>query len=201
MMNFLTSARTFQLQRNFPTSAKLSNLKKTFQLRSVVFPILAKLFNFKLSNFSFFPTALSNYTYPGNRESKIFEISGTVPDIGSRRSLAMTSFDPVWPLTWFDRFLRATVGSQNEFESKPKVSSCGLVDRRHSPNFQIWWLKFLNLISRRTNIGISFSWISRFGTKCRFFGIFGIFCNLSVKFGEALWWATVSLVKIFEIYQ
>ena len=75
-LNFPTSARTFQLHRNFPTS------EKTFQLRSILsnfagffptslgfFQLKQKLSNFrlsnlKLSNFSFFPTALSNYTYP-----------------------------------------------------------------------------------------------------------------------------------------
>ena len=80
--NFPTSARTFQPRRNFPTSAKLSNFKRSFptslgsfQLQSVLsnfaclFPTSAKLSNFrlsnlKLSNFSFFPTALSNYTHP-----------------------------------------------------------------------------------------------------------------------------------------
>ena len=46
---FPTSLGSFQLQPNFPTSAKLSNFR---------------LSNLKLSNFSFFPTALSNYTYP-----------------------------------------------------------------------------------------------------------------------------------------
>ena len=82
--NFPTSARTFQLQRNFPTSAKLSNLKKTFQLRSNLsnfgrfFPtsigssqLRSVLSNFarffptsaQLSNFSFFPTVVSNYTH------------------------------------------------------------------------------------------------------------------------------------------
>ena len=102
---------------------------------------------------------------------------------------------PVWPFTWFYRFLWPTVGSQNEFEPKPKVSSSSFVNRRHSPNLQIWWLKFLNLIPHGflTDIGISFSWISRFGTKCRFFGIL---CNFSVYFGKALWWTTVILVKI-----
>ena len=107
----------------------------------------------------------------------------------------MISFDPVWPFTWFYRFLWPTVGSQNEFEPKPKVSSSSFVNRRHSPNLQIWWLKFLNLIPHGflTDIGISFSWISRFGTKCRFFGIL---CNFSVYFGKALWWTTVILVKI-----
>ena len=78
-------SETFQLQRNFPTKNKtfqlrsvLSNFARffptsigSFQLRSVlsnfawVFPTTAKLSNFrlsnlKLSNFSFFPTALSN---------------------------------------------------------------------------------------------------------------------------------------------
>ena len=82
-------SETFQLQRNFPTKNKtfqlrsvLSNFARffptsigSFQLRSVLsnfawlFPTSAKLFNFrlsnfKLSNFSFFPTALSNYTHP-----------------------------------------------------------------------------------------------------------------------------------------
>ena len=86
--NFPTSARTFQLRRNFPTSAKLSNFKRSFptslgsfQLQSVLsnfaclFPTSAKLSNFrlsnlKLSNFSFFPTAFSNYTYPKKSPKK-----------------------------------------------------------------------------------------------------------------------------------
>ena len=55
--------QSFQLQRNFPTSAKLSNFSETFQLQRN-FPTSANLSNFDLSNFSFFPTALSNYTYP-----------------------------------------------------------------------------------------------------------------------------------------
>ena len=68
--NFSTSAISFQLQRNFPTS------KETFQLRPVtsnfagLFPTSAKLSNFrlsnlKLSNFSFFPTTRipKNLTY------------------------------------------------------------------------------------------------------------------------------------------
>ena len=53
--NFPTSTVTFQLHLYFPTSAR------TFQLQR-------ELSNFILSNFmtdlSFFPTALSNYTYP-----------------------------------------------------------------------------------------------------------------------------------------
>ena len=73
--HFPTSARAFQLQLElfnfawlFSTSAKLSNFR---------------LSNLKLSNFSFFPTALSNYTYPLDlyciskiKKSKIF-IAGT----------------------------------------------------------------------------------------------------------------------------
>ena len=69
--NFLSNcSETFPLQRNFPTS------KETFQLRSVLFNFAwlfqtsAKRSNFwlsnlKQSNFSFFPTALSNYTHSG----------------------------------------------------------------------------------------------------------------------------------------
>ena len=47
--------------------------KKAFQLRSVLsnfawlFSTSAKLSNFRLSNFSFFPTALFNYTHPDLR--------------------------------------------------------------------------------------------------------------------------------------
>ena len=72
----------------FPTAAKLSNFSETFQLQKKLsnfarfFPTLLGSFQFrfalsnfsefsnfrfsnlKLSNFSFFPTALSNYTYP-----------------------------------------------------------------------------------------------------------------------------------------
>ena len=67
---FPTLLSSFQLQSVFPTSVG------SFQLRSVLSnfawlfpPISAKpsnfrLFNLKLSNFSFFPTALSSYTYP-----------------------------------------------------------------------------------------------------------------------------------------
>jgi len=62
-LSFLTSARTFQLQlelskfsANFPTSVG------SFQLQSFQFHF--GLFNLKLSNFSFFPTALSNSMYP-----------------------------------------------------------------------------------------------------------------------------------------
>ena len=72
-------SETFQLQRNFPTSKNLSNYGRffptsfgSFQLRWV----LSKFARFlslslcsfqlkhKLPNFSFFPTALSNFTYP-----------------------------------------------------------------------------------------------------------------------------------------
>ena len=41
----------------------LSNFSATFQLSNLKLSNL-KLSNLKLSNFSFFPTALSNYTYP-----------------------------------------------------------------------------------------------------------------------------------------
>merc|ERR1711917_142854 len=72
---FPTSARTFQLRRNFPTSAKLSNSKRSFPTSLGSFQLCSVLsnsfcsfqrqtFQLKLSNFSFFPTALSNYTYP-----------------------------------------------------------------------------------------------------------------------------------------
>ena len=99
MMNFPTSVTTFQVHSNLPTSArtfqmrrnfqkKLSNFARffptslgSFQLQSVLsnfawlFPTSAKLSNFrlsnlKLSNFSFFPTALSNYTYPKKSPKK-----------------------------------------------------------------------------------------------------------------------------------
>ena len=98
-MNFSTSVTTFQVHSNLPTSArtfqmrrnfqkKLSNFARffptslgSFQLQSVLsnfawlFPTSAKLSNFrlsnlKLSNFSFFPTALSNYTYPKKSPKK-----------------------------------------------------------------------------------------------------------------------------------
>ena len=73
---------TWNLWRTFQLQSKLSKFKRSFptsigsfQLRSVLFNfswlflISAKLSNFRLSNlklpnFSFFPTALSNYTYP-----------------------------------------------------------------------------------------------------------------------------------------
>ena len=77
MMNFPTSARTsnrgetFHLRRNFPTSKEafqlhsvLSNFARFFANFNRFFPTSAKLSNFRLSNFSFFPTALSYYTYP-----------------------------------------------------------------------------------------------------------------------------------------
>ena len=53
---FPISLGSFQLQRNFLTS------KEAFQLRLALFNF--RLSNLKLSNFSFFPTALSNYTHP-----------------------------------------------------------------------------------------------------------------------------------------
>ena len=55
----------FQLQRNFPTSLGFSNFAK-------LFPTLTETFQHKQkhSNFSFFPTAISNYTYPFMSMSK-----------------------------------------------------------------------------------------------------------------------------------
>ena len=88
MMNLPTSVTTFQVHSNFPTAAKLSNFSnfsETFQLQKKLsnfarffptsigsFQLQSILSNFawlfptsaKLSNFSFFSTALFNYTYP-----------------------------------------------------------------------------------------------------------------------------------------
>ena len=56
--------------KNFPTAAIFSNFSETFKLQKKLsnfvrlFPTSGKLFNFGLSNFSSFPTALSNYTHP-----------------------------------------------------------------------------------------------------------------------------------------
>ena len=80
--NFPSSFKLSNFSQNFPTAAKLSNFSETFQLQKKLsnfarffptslgsFQLKQKLSNFrlsnlKLSNFSFFPTALSNYTYP-----------------------------------------------------------------------------------------------------------------------------------------
>ena len=80
--NFPTAAKLSNFSETFQLKTKLSNFARffptsigSFQLRSVLsnfawlFPTTDKLSNFrlsnlKLSNFSFFPTALSNYTYP-----------------------------------------------------------------------------------------------------------------------------------------
>ena len=67
--NFPTSSVTFQLRLSFPTSVRtfplqpeFSTFRPTFLLHSFQFHVgLSKL---KLSNFSFFPIALSNYTFP-----------------------------------------------------------------------------------------------------------------------------------------
>ena len=74
---FPTSVTTFQVHLNFPTASKLSNFSETFQLQKKLsnfarffptslgsFQLKQKLSNFrlsnlKLSNFSFFPTAIS----------------------------------------------------------------------------------------------------------------------------------------------
>ena len=72
LMNFPTSVATFQLHSNFPTVAKLSNFKRNFPTSLGSFQLQSVLSNFawlfptsaKLSKFSFFPTALYNYTHP-----------------------------------------------------------------------------------------------------------------------------------------
>ena len=96
---FSTVVRTFQLQRDFPASAKLFNFRRNFKVRSVLskfvrifpaspnslqfrlvlsnfgfFQLKRKLSNFGLSNFSFFPNALCNYTYLAISDWKIQEI-------------------------------------------------------------------------------------------------------------------------------
>ena len=53
-----TSVKTFQVQK------KLYNFNGFFPTSIGSFQLRLALFNFRLSNFSFFPTALSNYTYP-----------------------------------------------------------------------------------------------------------------------------------------
>jgi len=67
---------TFQLQRNFLTSKKLSNFGRFFPASLDSFQLKQKVSNFrlsnlKLSNFSFFPNALSNYTYPAKSIPRI----------------------------------------------------------------------------------------------------------------------------------
>ena len=64
---FLTSVTIFQVQRNFPTSAKLwkklSKFARVFSTSLGSFQLKQILYNLKLFNFSFFPSALSNYMY------------------------------------------------------------------------------------------------------------------------------------------
>ena len=75
--NFSSSFKLSKFSETLQLQMKLSNFARSFpislgsfQLRSVLsnctwlFPTSAKLSNLKLSNFSFFPIALSNYTYP-----------------------------------------------------------------------------------------------------------------------------------------
>ena len=59
---------TFQLQRNFPTSLGSFQRRWVFSTSLGCFQLKQKLSNFRLSNFLFFPTALSNYTYPSCSE-------------------------------------------------------------------------------------------------------------------------------------
>ena len=73
----LNCSKTFQLQKKLSNFARFfPTLLGSFQLQSVLsnfywlFPTSAKLSNLKLSNFSFFPTALSNYTYPKKSPKK-----------------------------------------------------------------------------------------------------------------------------------
>ena len=97
-------------------------------------------------------------------------------------------------ITWFNGFLRTAVGPQYEFKAKPKISSASLIDRGHSPNFWIWWLKFLDLILHRLRIyvRISFSGIFRLRAKRWFLWVLSDF---SVDFAKALGWATVIMMK------
>ena len=60
----------FGERRHFPTSSNLSNFARFFPTSLGYFQIrwvfLWVLSNFKLTNFLFFPTPLSNFTYPAN---------------------------------------------------------------------------------------------------------------------------------------
>ena len=61
--NFPNSARTFQLQLELSNfSANFSTSAGTFELQSFQFHFGISIL--EISNFSFFPTALSNYMYP-----------------------------------------------------------------------------------------------------------------------------------------
>ena len=65
-VHFLTSARTFQLQRNFPTAGNISNCKRNFPTSLGSFKLCSGFSNFArlFRTFSFFPTAISNFMYP-----------------------------------------------------------------------------------------------------------------------------------------
>ena len=56
--NFSTSLSSFQIR------SVLSNFARLFPTQTETFQLRQKLSNVRLSNCSFFPTALSNYTYP-----------------------------------------------------------------------------------------------------------------------------------------
>ena len=63
-LTFLTSLILSKFIQNFPTSLVLSNLSPKFPTSARTFQLQSFKFHIGLSNFSFFLTSLSNYTYP-----------------------------------------------------------------------------------------------------------------------------------------